>query len=168
MDLEVDAAGTARWGARTMRCALGRGGVVRNKVEGDGGTPSGGFLMRRILFRADRLARPTSELPIAALDPSDGWCDDPLDSLYNRAVRLPYRGRHERLWRDDEIYDLIVVLGHNDDPVVPRGGSAVFLHIARPDFAATEGCVAISREDLSSVVAATSMGDRVVVLEPIG
>ena len=151
-----------------MRCALGRGGVRLDKREGDGATPIGCFPLRRLLFRADKLSRPTSGLPVGALDPRDGWCDDPLDPLYNRPVRLPYPGRHERLWREDEIYDAIVVLGHNDDPVVPGRGSAVFLHIARSDFAQTEGCIALMREDLLKVVAEAGIGDCLVIREPIG
>ena len=168
VDLTVDPAGLAHWGERAMRCALGRGGVRPDKREGDGATPIGCFPLRRVLFRADRLSRPASGLPVSPLDPRDGWCDDPQDPLYNRPVRLPYAGRHERLWRQDEVYDVIVFLGHNDAPVVPGRGSAVFLHVARPDFTPTEGCVALTREDLLSVVAQAGIGDRMIVSEPPG
>jgi L,D-peptidoglycan transpeptidase YkuD (ErfK/YbiS/YcfS/YnhG family) len=139
---------SATFAGRRLRCAIGRGGVVRDKREGDGATPVGRWPLRRVLFRPDRLAAPHTRLPVAPLAPDAGWCDDPADPAYNRPVRLPYAGRHERLWREDGLYDVIVVLAHNDDPPVPDLGSAIFLHVARPDFAPTEGCVALARDDL--------------------
>jgi len=160
MDMIVSAGGAADWGGRAFRCALGRTGIRADKREGDGVTPAGCFGLRRVLYRADRLARPPTALPVAALTPQDGWCDDPADPLYNRPVRLPYAARHERLWRADGLYDLIVVLGHNDDPVVPWRGSAVFLHVAAPDYRPTEGCVALARDDLLAVLAEARPGDR--------
>ena len=143
--------------------ALGPGGVTSNKREGDGATPIGGFALRRVLYRPDRLARPETDLPVAALRPEDGWCDDPDDAAYNRPVRLPYGASHERLWRDDGIYDVIVVLGHNDDPPVPGRGSAIFLHLARPGFVPTEGCVALTNSELLSVLSFCRVGDSVRV-----
>ncbi|HLB79812.1 MAG TPA: hypothetical protein VJJ77_04860, partial [Dongiaceae bacterium] len=101
MDLIVSAGGAADWGGRSFRCALGRTGIRADKREGDGVTPAGCFGLRRVLYRADRLARPPTALPVAALTPQDGWCDDPADPMYNRPVRLPYAARHERLWRAD-------------------------------------------------------------------
>ena len=163
MDLIVSASGEARWGERRFRCALGRGGVRSDKREGDGATPTGAWPMRRLLYRADRVGTPATALPAAPIAPQDGWCDDPADPAYNRPVPLPYPARHERLWREDEIYDLLIVLGHNDDPVVPGLGSAIFLHIARTDWGPTEGCVALARADLEALLAQARPGDRVVV-----
>ena len=162
MDLIVSA-GVVDWDGRRFRCALGRTGIRADKREGDGVTPAGRFGLRRVLYRADRLARPPTALPVAALTRQDGWCDDPADPMYNQPVRLPYPARHERLWRADGRYDLIVVLGHNDDPVVPGHGSAVFLHIAAPDYRPTEGCVALARDDLLAVLAEARPGDRMCV-----
>ncbi len=163
MDLIVSAAGEACWGGWRVRCAFGRGGFTREKREGDGATPVGAWPMCRLLYRADRLSRPVTRLPASAIGPEDGWCDDPADPAYNRPVALPYAGRHERLWREDALYDLLVVLGHNDDPVVPGLGSAIFLHVARPDYGPTEGCVALARSDLERVLAEAGPGDRVIV-----
>ncbi len=87
------------------------------------------------------------------LAPQDGWCDDADDAAYNKPVPLPYPGRHEILWRADAIYDLVGVLGWNDAPVVKGRGSAIFLHVARPDYAPTEGCIALSQADLHSLFA---------------
>jgi len=136
------------------RAVLGRGGVRAQKQEGDGATPAGLLPLRRVLYRADRVARPRAAVPVAPLAPQDGWCDDPWDAAYNRPVRLPYPARHEALWRPDEVYDVIGVLGWNDAPPVRDAGSAIFLHLARPDLAPTEGCIALARADLLAVLAA--------------
>ena len=163
MELIVEADGTARWNGRTMRCALGRAGRAIDKREGDGATPIGVFPIRRVLYRADRVSLATG-LPAAALEPNDGWCDDPADADYNTQVALPHRARSESLWRDDHVYDLIVVLGHNDAPIVPGAGSAIFLHIAREGFSPTQGCVALARDDLLAVLREAKPGDAVRVL----
>jgi len=161
MELIVEATGTAAWGDRRMRCALGRGGIVRDKTEGDGATPAGLWPMRAVLFRPDREAAPKTRLAVSAIAPGDGWCNDPADADYNRRVALPHPARCERLWRDDALYDLIAVLGYNDAPVRKGAGSAIFLHLARPGYAATLGCVALAREDLLFVLAAARPGDSV-------
>ena len=137
-----------------FRCALGRGGVTgaQMKQEGDGCSPLGTWPMRRLFFRPDRLAAPHTGLERVPLAPHDGWCDAPGDPLYNRPVSLPYPASHERLWRDDHAYDLIVELGYNDAPPVDGKGSAIFLHVAQPDYSGTEGCVALSQGDLLGVL----------------
>jgi L,D-peptidoglycan transpeptidase YkuD (ErfK/YbiS/YcfS/YnhG family) len=164
MDLIVAADGVAEWNGRRLRCALGRGGIRADKQEGDGATPVGRWRMRALLFRPDRIARtPLTGLPLRGLRPEDGWCDDAADPLYNKPVKLPFRARAERLWREDGIYDLLVVLGYNDDPPEPGKGSAIFLHVARPDFSPTEGCVAIGRPDLEIIAATANNGSSVIV-----
>lgn len=155
MNFEVYADGVFLRTGAELRCALGRSGVVEAAVkrEGDGATPAGRWPLRRVLYRPDRLRAPRTRLPVAPLGPSDGWCDAPGDLAYNQSVTLPYAGSAERLWREDPLYDLIVVLGHNDAPVVAGHGSAIFLHVARADYAPTEGCVALARTDLLAVLA---------------
>jgi L,D-peptidoglycan transpeptidase YkuD (ErfK/YbiS/YcfS/YnhG family) len=152
MDIHVDPTGVLVWPRAAARCALGRGGVVRDKREGDGATPAGCFPLRRVLFRPDRVAPPQTRLDVQALARDDGWCDDPDDPRYNRPVTRPYPGRHEALWRADGLYDVLVVLGYNDDPVRPGLGSAIFLHVAKPDFAPTEGCIALALPDLLALL----------------
>ena len=104
-----------------------------------------------------------TRLAVDQIADHDGWCDDPRDRNYNRQIRLPYSGSHERLWRDDHVYDVIVVLGYNDAPVVPDAGSAIFMHVAREDFGPTEGCVALALPDLLRVLAAIGPHDRIVI-----
>jgi len=130
------------------RCAIGKGGFAADKKEGDGATPLGFFPMRECWYRADRMNTPVTKLPLKIIHPDDGWCDDPKSPDYNRHVKLPFAPSHEKLWRDDGVYDLIVPLGYNDDPVVPGRGSAIFMHIAKPNYLPTEGCVALAKNDL--------------------
>jgi len=138
-----------------MRCALGRGGLclATDKREGDGVTPKGTYTLRRLLYRADRLAAPQSVLPCRALRQDDGWCDDPLDGAYNRPVMRPYPATHEAMWREDHVYDLIGILSHNDSPPTSGLGSAIFMHLARPDYSPTRGCIALNESDLRALFA---------------
>ena len=163
MDIIVTADGQLSFGNARWRCALGRGGIVADKREGDGGTPVGTFPLRRLLYRPDRVAAPTTRLPVRALTLTDGWCDDSDDPAYNRPVTLPFAASHEKMWRDDNIYDVVVVLGHNDDPPVAGRGSAIFLHVARPDYRPTEGCVALALDDLLTVLADCAPETRLTV-----
>lgn len=167
MDIDVfpdsDGHGTLRWRDKDYPCTLGRSGISHDKREGDGATPVGAFALREVLYRPDRLTRPATRLPCTALSPNDGWCDDPKDAAYNRAVKHPYGASAERLWRDDGLYDVIVVLGYNDDPAVPGAGSAIFFHVSRPDGGPTEGCVAVSKELLLEIVTVASPTDRLRV-----
>lgn len=151
------------WKGRHIACAIGKGGVRANKREGDGATPTGCFPLRRLLYRADRLPPPRTALPVAPLSEHDGWCDDPDDPHYNQQVRLPYGASHEALWRADHIYDVIVILGYNDDPIVRHHGSAIFLHLARPAYAPTEGCIAVALDDLLKVLESADSCTRVCI-----
>jgi L,D-peptidoglycan transpeptidase YkuD (ErfK/YbiS/YcfS/YnhG family) len=152
-------------GDRKVRCALGPTGVIpaAEKREGDGASPAGVWPIRRVLYRPDRRAAPQTELPVEPLSPDDGWCDAPDDPAYNRPVKLPYPASAEAMWRDDGIYDVVVVLGHNDDPPVAPMGSCIFLHLARPDFSPTQGCVAVAREDLEHLLAQARPGDTLEI-----
>jgi L,D-peptidoglycan transpeptidase YkuD (ErfK/YbiS/YcfS/YnhG family) len=166
MDLHVAMRGddaVLDWGGGARHAAIGPGGIGLKGGEGDGITPIGRWLVREIFYRADRVAKPDVHLPLRAIQPDDGWCDAPDDAHYNRLVTLPYRASAERMWRDDALYDLVAVLGYNDDPVVPGKGSAIFLHIARPDYSATHGCVALAFADALAALEQLQPGDAVVV-----
>jgi L,D-peptidoglycan transpeptidase YkuD (ErfK/YbiS/YcfS/YnhG family) len=154
-------------GGRRVRCALGRTGVkpASEKREGDLASPAGVWPIRRLLYRPDKGPAPRTALPAQAIAPDDGWCDDPDDPAYNQPVKLPHRGSFERLWRDDDLYDLVVVLGYNDDPVALRRGSAIFLHVAPPGYAPTEGCVALEKPDVEAFLARAKPGDAVEIRE---
>jgi L,D-peptidoglycan transpeptidase YkuD (ErfK/YbiS/YcfS/YnhG family) len=147
--------------AQHYRAAFGEAGLRHEKHEGDQCTPIGLLPLRRVLYRADRVARPRAAVPVEPLAPTDGWCDDPAHADYNTMVTLPHPARHEALWRADAVYDVIGVLGWNDQPVVRGRGSAIFLHVARPDYAPTQGCVALALADVLALLAAGCTGIEV-------
>jgi L,D-peptidoglycan transpeptidase YkuD (ErfK/YbiS/YcfS/YnhG family) len=160
--------GIVQWGERQAACALGRCGIVAEaaKREGDGATPAGRFALRRLLWRADREVSPRTRLSRHVIGHTDGWCDDPSKPDYNRPVTLPFDGSAERVWRDDHVYDLVLVLGHNDDPPRAGLGSAIFLHVARPGYPPTEGCIAMRAPDLRALLADVGPEDALVVRLP--
>ncbi len=151
------------WNEQPVRCAVGRGGIGVKGGEGDGITPAGIWPLRRVLHRPDRIRSLLTRLPASHIAPDDGWCDAPNDPNYNLPIKLPYAASHENLWRDDALYDALVVIGYNDDPIVAGKGSAIFLHMAREDYAPTEGCVALARTDLLRCIASLAPGDRIVI-----
>jgi L,D-peptidoglycan transpeptidase YkuD (ErfK/YbiS/YcfS/YnhG family) len=146
------------------QAALGRGGIRALKREGDGGTPLGRFPVREVLYRADRMPRPRTLLPLRAIRDGDGWCEDPADRNYNRLVKLSPRSDADRLKREDHLYDLVLVLGYNDRPRVRGRGSAIFMHLARLGYAPTAGCIALSRHDLLMLLSQLRADSRIVVL----
>ncbi|TVV70152.1 L,D-transpeptidase family protein [Sphingomonas solaris] len=162
--LRVDtAAGVLTAFGHIIPCAIGRGGALpaAAKREGDGATPIGCWPLLAVLLRPDRVAHPGGALPWRRLRPGDGWSDDPADPAYNRPVRHPHRWSAERLWREDGLYDVIVVLGHNLPPVA-GAGSAIFLHCwnrGKP----TEGCIAIDRAALLGLLPQLAPGDTLAI-----
>jgi len=162
-NIEVYGDGFLVYHGKRFRCVLGRSGITKNKHEGDGATPAGVYPLREVLFRADRLGTPKTVLHVRALTEHDGWCDDVGLPEYNTLVTLPFSGSHEKLWRNDDVYDIIVPLGYNDDPVIRGKGSAIFMHIAREDYTPTDGCIALPRVDLLEILSGISL-DTVVVI----
>lgn len=152
-------------GGKGYACTIGRGGIAApgEKREGDLKTPTGSFPLRCCYYRADRMAPPHTALPLIALTPEMGWCDDPAHPLYNQPVKLPFAARHEKLWRDDHVYDIIVPLGYNDESIVPGAGSAIFMHLMREDGVGTEGCIALKRDDLQELLAGVTNQSRLIV-----
>jgi L,D-peptidoglycan transpeptidase YkuD (ErfK/YbiS/YcfS/YnhG family) len=155
--------GRLRWSRGSAVAAVGRSGVKLDKHEGDGGTPAGTYPLVSVYYRADRIAPPASKLPVTPLTPKDAWVDEPNDANYNRLVLLPYPASAEQMWRDDDLYDLLVVIGYNIGPVIPGAGSAIFLHLATPDFAPTAGCVAIAKEALFGLVPLLGPGSKIAI-----
>ncbi len=148
---------------KTYDCAIGKKGFARNKLEGDNCTPLGNFPLREILYRADKIPKLRTKLPLQPINHDYGWCDAPTDPDYNRKVKLPYSASHEKLWRDDDIYDVIVIIGYNDSPITPGKGSAIFLHVARPGYEGTEGCVALKLPDLLEVLSNADTHTKIII-----
>jgi L,D-peptidoglycan transpeptidase YkuD (ErfK/YbiS/YcfS/YnhG family) len=163
--LIVYPSGKLVWKDKEFKCALGRYGVLVDKKEGDGGTPVGCFPLRRVYYRSDRLEKPETMLPITALTSNDGWCDDLKDANYNKFVKLPYSASYENLWREDNLYDVIIILGYNDNPPVPGKGSAIFMHVARPSYSPTAGCIALSLPDLLKLLKELNTDSVVCILD---
>jgi L,D-peptidoglycan transpeptidase YkuD (ErfK/YbiS/YcfS/YnhG family) len=150
-------------GQRAIRAALGRTGIKAGKREGDGATPAGQFRPVRLWWRSDRLPRPRTLLPVRPIAPHDAWCENPDDRRYNRPFQRSANEPGDRLRRADGLYDLIVEIDHNARPRVAGRGSAVFIHVARPGFAPTVGCVALMRGDLQRLVSRLSPKTRIIV-----
>jgi L,D-peptidoglycan transpeptidase YkuD (ErfK/YbiS/YcfS/YnhG family) len=150
-------------GQRAVRAALGRASVKAAKREGDGATPAGQFHPVRLWWRADRLPRPHTLLPVRPIGRDHAWCEDPKDRRYNRPFRRSANEPGDRLSRADGLYDLIVEIDHNTRPRVAGHGSAVFIHVARPGFGPTAGCIALTRGELQRLVALLSRKTRIIV-----
>lgn len=155
--------GILQFGPITIPCALGRTGISHFKHEGDGATPVGRFELLHVYYRADRGAHPTTGLPTEVIRPNLGWCDDAGHCRYNRPVDLPFGASHEIMWRDDHLYDIVVVLDCNMYPAVKRRGSAIFFHLARPGYHPTEGCVAVAPRHMRLLLAGLSIGDDMII-----
>jgi L,D-peptidoglycan transpeptidase YkuD (ErfK/YbiS/YcfS/YnhG family) len=147
----VQSDGILRFKGKEYRCALGKNGIAEEKVEGDGKTPKGRFPIREVWYRKDKLGPQAFPFPTHEMTRQDAWCDDPTSPDYNKHV-LVDENATESLWREDNLYDVVVVLGYNDDPPIPGKGSAIFMHVARDGYTGTAGCIALSLEDLLKVL----------------
>jgi L,D-peptidoglycan transpeptidase YkuD (ErfK/YbiS/YcfS/YnhG family) len=150
-------------GTLILRCAIGGGGLKHGKREGDHASPKGRLRLLDGFYRADKLSQPLSGLKMRPVSRALGWCDDTASGLYNRLIILPSRYRHETLWREDCLYDMIIVLDYNIAPRVKGRGSAIFLHCAKPDFAPTEGCIALQPADLRRLLPRLARGAVLVI-----
>jgi L,D-peptidoglycan transpeptidase YkuD (ErfK/YbiS/YcfS/YnhG family) len=150
-------------GPLSVPVALGRTGIKADKREGDGGTPRGRFRPVRLWWRADRLPRPRTLLPVRRIGPRDAWCEDPQDRRYNQPFRRSASEPGDRLRRADRLYDMIVEIDHNTRPRVAGRGSAVFIHVARPGFAPTAGCVALRPSDLKVLLGLINSKTRISI-----
>jgi L,D-peptidoglycan transpeptidase YkuD (ErfK/YbiS/YcfS/YnhG family) len=177
---KVHAMCTLQFHNHSYPCSLGKNGIRADKKEGDGATPVGSFPIRKIFYRSDKLSSQDISIIkkmeergflVQALSPKDGWVDDPTSIYYNQYINTSHADlpSHEDLWREDTIYDIIVVLGYNDKPILAGKGSAIFMHIARPNpsggFGPTLGCIALAKQDLISILNDLQVGDHVQVSE---
>ena len=148
---------------KKLQCAIGRGGLKKNKVEGDLSTPIGAFKFNKIYYRADKLGETNFEIDSSIIQKNDGWCDDERSKFYNQYIQFPFNESAEHLYREDDIYDILCVLNYNTSPIIPGLGSAIFLHVARSNFAGTEGCIAIDKEALLTIATKITYDSRIVI-----
>jgi L,D-peptidoglycan transpeptidase YkuD (ErfK/YbiS/YcfS/YnhG family) len=135
-----------------FKCALGKAGIGKKKLEGDQITPKGTYKIVEIYCRKDRLKKISSKFKLIEIKKNMGWCDDPKSKKYNQLIKLPSKYSHENLYRENSIYDLILVLNYNMNPIIKNKGSAIFIHIANKKFKNTEGCIAIKKKNLVRLV----------------
>jgi L,D-peptidoglycan transpeptidase YkuD (ErfK/YbiS/YcfS/YnhG family) len=153
----------AYFNGNKYQCSLGRSGISQDKKEGDGATPVGDFPLREVFYRPDRLAKLETSIPAIAMQEDTAWCDDSASPYYNQQVKLPFTLSHENLWREDHVYDVVVVVGYNDQPVIKEKGSAIFMHIAREGYTPTAGCIAFSEKDLLKILKEAGPGTRIKI-----
>lgn len=163
MHITVTSSNTLTFKHKEYPCAVGKEGIGTKTREGDNITPHGVFPIRFGFYRPDRIVDLKSRIPFLPIAKDLGWCDAPEDSQYNRLVKLPYDASFEHLWREDHVYDLIISIGYNDDPVLPGQGSAIFIHLAREDFTPTAGCIALKRDDLLEIIPLLEHGSCLIV-----
>jgi L,D-peptidoglycan transpeptidase YkuD (ErfK/YbiS/YcfS/YnhG family) len=150
-------------GPRSLSVVLGRGGIRANKFEGDGATPRGRFRLIRLWWRADRHPRPPTSLPVRRISPSLAWCEDTADRRYNRPFHRSASDGGDRLWREDHLYDFIIEIDHNTRPRIAGRGSAVFVHVVRPNRSPTAGCVALTFNDLRRLLNVVGPQTRIAI-----
>jgi len=156
---------TATLKSKTYKVAIGKGGYSSSKKEGDGTTPIGTYSIRKLYLRPDRIKIPIkTPFELNLLSEKDGWCDDPKSRQYNTFVKLPFKDSHEKLWREDDLYNIILVIAYNDSPPIPDKGSAIFIHVAREGYKPTEGCIAFKQADLLEVIGNLDKGSQVEIL----
>ena len=144
-------------------CAIGHQGLTYNKIEGDHKTPVGEFKFKKIYYRADKLGTMVFNLPSAIISENDGWCDDPKSKFYNQFIQFPFNSSAEKLYRDDDLYDLICVINHNTDPIIPGKGSAIFLHVCKSNFEGTEGCLAIEKKNIIQLAKVIDLKTKLII-----
>ena len=146
-----------------IKCAIGKNGITANKQEGDLKTPRGIFRFKKIFYRKDRIKSFNTILKKSLIKKNIGWCDDPTSKYYNKEIKFPFKGSAEKLWRKDSIYDLIVVLNYNFNPIIKNKGSAIFLHICKKNYAPTKGCVAISKKDMMNLLIKIKNNTKLII-----
>jgi len=146
-----------------FKCALGKAGIGKKKLEGDQITPKGTYKIVEIYCRKDRLKKISSKFKLIEIKKNMGWCDDPKSKKYNQLIKLPSQYSHENLYRKNNIYDLILVLNYNMNPIIKNKGSAIFIHIANKKFKNTEGCIAIEKKNLVRLVKIINKRTQVII-----
>ena len=146
-----------------VKCAIGRRGIGKKQKEGDQITPKGIFRVKKILYRKDKVRRLPSKIKKIPIEKSMGWCDDPLSKDYNKLIKYPFSYKSEKLYKTNNIYDIILVLNFNMQPIKKNKGSAIFIHIAKSNFEPTEGCVAIKRIELKKIVNFITSKTKIII-----
>jgi len=146
-----------------FRCALGKGGVKKKIIEGDNITPKGIFKIIKIYYRPDKIKKIKTLIKKIKIKKNMGWCDDPNSDFYNKQIKLPTKLSHEKLYRNDNLYDLIAVLNYNTNPIIKNKGSAIFMHIGKDSYKKTKGCIALKREHLITIISKIKKNTKIKI-----
>jgi L,D-peptidoglycan transpeptidase YkuD (ErfK/YbiS/YcfS/YnhG family) len=146
-----------------IKCAIGKNGITKDKREGDLKTPKGIFKLKKVFYRRDRIKIFKSAIKKYCIKRNTGWCDDPNSRFYNKEIEFPFNGSAEKLWRKDNIYDLIIVLNYNFNPIIKNKGSAIFLHICKKNYAPTKGCIAINKKDMMNLLININNNTKLII-----
>jgi len=147
-----------------FRCALGKAGIGEKIREGDSITPRGIFKLVKVFYRAGKIKNLKTSLKKIIIKKNMGWCDDPKSKFYNKLIRLPSKFGYEKLYRSDRLYDLVVVLNFNLNPIIKNKGSAIFIHVAKKTFKKTEGCIALSKENLINLLSLIRKNTKIKII----
>ena len=148
MKIFIKKTGIIKSSKYTFKCFLGKNGITCNKKEGDLKTPKGTFPLKYVMYRPDRVKKPKTNLPIYVIKKNHVCCDDPKSSFYNKILETKNLDLGEKLWRKDILYDILIVIGYNDNPIIKGKGSAIFLHLANKNTITTKGCVAVEKKNM--------------------
>ena len=146
-----------------FRCALGKEGVKKKTMEGDNITPKGIFKIIKIYYRPDKIKKIKTLIKKIKIKKNMGWCDDPSSRFYNKLINLPTKYTHEKLYRNDSLYDLIVVLSYNTNPIIKNKGSAIFIHIAKNSYKKTKGCIALKKKHLIEIISKIKKNTKIKI-----
>ena len=159
----INKSGYLKYKNLKFRCALGKAGIGKKKIEGDNITPKGTFNIVKIYYRADRVKKMPSKFRPIKITKKMGWCDDPNSKDYNQLINLPIKYTYEKLYRKDNVYDLLIVLNYNILPTIKNKGSAIFIHVARQNYKKTSGCIALKKNHLTKLIKAIKKGTKVII-----
>ena len=159
----INKSGYLKYKGLKFKCALGKAGIGNKKIEGDNITPKGTFKIVKIYYRKDRIKKIPSKFKLIKITKKMGWCDDPKSKNYNQLINLPFQYRCEKLYRTDNIYDLILVLNYNLKPIIKNKGSAIFIHISRKDYQPTRGCVGLTKKNLLELVQSIKKEEKIKI-----
>lgn len=147
-----------------FRCALGKNGIKKKKKEGDNITPKGIFKINKLYYRSDKIKRLTTKIKKIKIKKNMAWCDDIKSPDYNKEIKLPYKFRYEKLYRNDRIYDLVIVINYNTNPVIKNKGSAIFIHIKKKNYQPTRGCIGLKKEHLLTVLENIKNNEKIKII----
>ena len=159
----INKSGYLKYKNLKFRCSLGKAGIGKKEKEGDKITPKGTYKIVKIYYRNDRVKKILSNFKLFKIKKNMGWCDDPKSKKYNQLIKLPSKYSYENLYRKDNIYDLILILNYNMNPIVKNEGSAIFIHVAKKNYKKTAGCIALKKKDLKQLILKIKKKTKVII-----